>query len=127
MFRKLLVPVDGSENSLRALDVAIDFARRYGSKITVLYVAEPDVEATSIKKTVEKRIEPHGIPWEFRVRQYSSITSSVANEIIQEVISEGYDLIILGARGNTINEELLIGSTTLSVIINTTTSCSPNV
>ena len=122
MFRKLLVPVDGSENSLRALDLAIDFARRYGSKITILYVSEPNIDVSKIKKTVEERITPYGIQWEFKVKHYSPSTSSIANEIIQEIISEGYDLVILGARGNTINEELVIGSVALSVTINTTTS-----
>ncbi len=122
MFRRLLVPVDGSENSFRALDVAIDFARRYGSRITVLYVAEPGVDPAQIKERVEKKLEKAAVVWEFKVRQYTPVTSSIANEIIQEVISTGYDLVVLGARGNTINEDILIGSTALAVIINTSTS-----
>ncbi len=122
LFRRILVPVDGSENSLRALDVAIDFARRYGSKIIVLYVAEPDVDPSKIRELVEKRIGKHGVEWSFKVRQCTPTVSSIANEIIQEVIENGYDLVIMGARGNTANEELLIGSTALSVTINTSAS-----
>ncbi|MET1101952.1 MAG: universal stress protein [Pyrodictiaceae archaeon] len=122
MFRKILVPVDGSENSFRALDVAIDFAKRYGSKITVLYVVEQDINPDKVKASVAERLAPHSIQWEFKARRYSPATSSIANEIIQEVITGSYDLVIMGARGNTVNEELLVGSNTLSVIINAPSS-----
>jgi nucleotide-binding universal stress UspA family protein len=118
LFRKILVPIDGSENSLRALDVAVDFAKRYGSKLTVLYVVEPGTDVSTVKSIVEKRLAETHINYEFKARQFSPSTSSVANEIIQEVVEGGYDLIILGARGNTVNEELMIGSTVLSVLVN---------
>ena len=118
MFRKILVPIDGSENSLRALDVAVDFAKRYGSKLTVLYIVEPGVEVSSIKSMVEKRLMETHVSYEFKAKQFSPTSSSVANEIIQEVVNGGYDLVIMGARGNTVNEELMIGSTTLSVLVN---------
>ncbi len=118
MFRRILVPVDGSENSLRALDVAIDFAKRYGSRLTILYVAEQGVEVSSIKSMVEKRLAETHVSYEFKAKQFSPATSSVANEIIQEVVNGGYDLVVMGARGNTVNEELLIGSVALSILVN---------
>ena len=118
LFRKILVPVDGSENSLRALDMAVDFAKRYGSRVTVLYVAEPTVRPSDIKRVVEERLSKHSVSYEFKVKTYSPTTSSIANEILQEVLEGGYDLVVLGGRGNTVNEELLIGSTVLSVIVN---------
>ncbi len=118
LFRRILVPIDGSENSLRALDVAVDFAKRYGSKLTVLYVVEPGSDVTPVKSMVEKRLAETHVNYEFKARRYSPSTSSVANEIIQEVVEGGYDLVILGARGNTVNEELMIGSTVLSVLVN---------
>ncbi len=118
LFRKILVPIDGSENSLRALDVAVDFAQRYGSKLTVLYVVEQGVDVSSIRSMVEKRLAGKHINYEFKARQFSPTTSSVANEIIQEVVEGGYDLVVMGARGNTVNEELMIGSTALSILVN---------
>ncbi|GAT17827.1 universal stress protein [Secundilactobacillus silagei] len=39
MFEKILVPVDGSENAYRALDAAVDIAKHYDSKITVVAIA----------------------------------------------------------------------------------------
>ena len=41
MIGKILVVVDGSENSDRALDFALDIAEKYGAALTVLNVSEP--------------------------------------------------------------------------------------
>jgi len=38
---KILVAVDGSENSYRALDFALDIAEKYGASLTLLNVSEP--------------------------------------------------------------------------------------
>ncbi len=118
LFRKILVPVDGSDSSFRALDVALDFAQRYGSRVTVLHVAASGVDLDALKKRVEEKASEKGLDVEFKVRVFSGPTSSVSNEIINEIVEGGYDLVILGARGSTANEELLIGSTALSVVVN---------
>lgn len=41
MFKTILVPTDGSELSVKAIDAAIDFAKTHGAKIIGLAVAEP--------------------------------------------------------------------------------------
>ena len=122
LFRRILVPVDGSENSFRALEVALDFAKRYGSKVTVLHVAEGGIDTSKIRSSVEERARKAGLSVEFKVRRYSPATSSVANEIVQEVVEGGYDLVVMGARGSTANEDLLVGSTVLAVLVNAPTS-----
>lgn len=40
MIEKVLVAVDGSENSVRALDFGLDLAEKYGASLTVLNVSE---------------------------------------------------------------------------------------
>ena len=42
MYKNLLVPVDGSELSLRAMQASVDLARKLGAAITG-FVAEPDM------------------------------------------------------------------------------------
>lgn len=44
--KKILVPVDFSRHSLRALDYAVDFARPFDAEITMLHVVEPVAYAT---------------------------------------------------------------------------------
>jgi nucleotide-binding universal stress UspA family protein len=43
LIRNVLVAVDGSENSGRALDFALDFAEKYGAAVMILNVSEPPV------------------------------------------------------------------------------------
>ena len=43
MIRKVLVAVDGSENSGRALDFGLDLAEKFGATVTVLNVSESPV------------------------------------------------------------------------------------
>ena len=52
MIRKVLVAVDGSENSDRALDFALDLAEKYGAPLTVLNVSEsPAMGAVPMEPT----------------------------------------------------------------------------
>ena len=41
MFKHILVPIDGSETSLSAIDKAIGLARSFGSTVTAIYVIDP--------------------------------------------------------------------------------------
>ena len=52
MIGKILVGVDGSENSDRGLDFALDLAEKFGSAVTVLNVSEsPEMGAVSMEPT----------------------------------------------------------------------------
>ncbi|MCI2414567.1 MAG: universal stress protein [Candidatus Aramenus sp.] len=115
-FRRVLVPIDGSENSMRALDLAEDFSLRYGSKVTVIYVCHNCDDAEVIKKKVEERIG-NKIEYELKVVNAGK-DSSVANEILKAISEDTYDAVILGARGTSVNSDINIGSTALSIVVN---------
>jgi nucleotide-binding universal stress UspA family protein len=52
LIRNILVGVDGSENSYRAMDFALDFAEKYSAAVTVLNVSEsPAMGAVPIEPT----------------------------------------------------------------------------
>ncbi len=121
-FRRILVPVDGSELSLRALELALDLARRYGSRITVLHVKPTGANEKQVLDKVKERIENKGIPVSIKVREINPVKESIAKKILDELAEESYDIVVLGARGLTVSEELNIGSTALTVAINSTTT-----
>ncbi len=118
-FRRILVPVDGSQHSLRALEIAIDFAQRYGSRVTALLVIPKGCACgiDKIEELVRKRGEQVGIVVQFKVREYDPLKSSTAREIVKEAYEGSYDIIILGARGSTPEEEPEIGSVAVAVTI----------
>mgnify|MGYP000134590578 CR=1 FL=1 len=39
MFKKILVPVDGSEGSWRALDTAVELGKKFGGELHVINVS----------------------------------------------------------------------------------------
>ncbi len=45
LFEKILVPIDGSENAMRALDSAIQIAKNFNGKISLISVCEIEPEA----------------------------------------------------------------------------------
>ncbi len=114
-FRKLLVPVDGSELSVKALELALDFNMRYGSEVVVLNVCSACTEE-EVKGVIEKKLK-RKLPFNVKVRR-PSYDSSVANEILQEINEGSYDAVIMGARGLTSNPDIVTGSVALSVVAN---------
>jgi len=115
-FRRILVPVDGSESSLFALDLALDFARRYGSRITVLHVRVEGLGDKGVLDKAKRRASGKPVHVEFKERVCSPRSSSVASEILEEVYEGGYDAVIIGARGTTVSEDIQVGSTALSLV-----------
>jgi len=144
MFRKILVPLDGSEHSLRALETAIQVARKFDGKITLIHVYSvtvapmmmpepttltpsgvPVVTPAEISKMVEaarevgNRILKEG---EQKVESENIQVETIINEgnTVQEIIKvakEGtFDLIVMGVKGIGRLRELLVGSVSEGVI-----------
>lgn len=137
LFQKVLVPLDGSEHSLKALDVAIQIAKRFGGKITLVHVysvtalggvmpepsmatagvpvmAAPDVSRlVEVARKVASRILNDG---EQRVKTANVEVDKLLEEghTVQEIIrvaKEGnFELIVMGARGISRIREMLLGS-----------------
>lgn len=122
--RKILVPFDGSGHSISAVELALDWSRIYGSRIVAL-IAVPQGDKQA-KIHAEKLVEKlkmtgwnRGQSQEIKVIHYDPLKESPASVIVKEANEGGYDVVILGARGNTMYEDIVLGSTTLSVLHNT--------
>ncbi len=123
LFRKVLVPVDGSASSLKALDIGIDYAKRYGSKITVLIVDDGSIKnIEDVVSGVREKITKAGILADIKKAKLDPYTNSTPSKVVEEAIDGGYDLVIISARGRSLNPNISIGSVALSTVVNSPTS-----
>lgn len=132
--KRILVAVDGSEHSDKAVEVAAELARTHGGSVTVLHVV-PDVPvystppgleefsrlentyitqrdlmmsaATTLVDRAADRIENLGLDRpETRIQ-----TGSPANEIVEVAAELGADAVVMGSRGLGNLQSVLLGST----------------
>jgi nucleotide-binding universal stress UspA family protein len=142
-FRKVLACVDFSENSKRAAQRALEFAKRDGAPIEFLYVYQPlsdrapmadyfgisaelvtDEEMMSEKLAELKEFASgllEGSP-EVRHAEHVICCPSVARGIGEHARNHGFDLLSLGTRGRTGLKVLLLGTTAEKVIHSATCS-----
>ncbi len=125
--RKILVPLDGSSNSFRGLDTAINMARQCHATITGLYVAgivKPRIgepvsslekilleHAQKIMKKAKLKAAKKGILFFDRVSY-----GDEEKRIVDIAKRKNFDLIVIGSRGMGAAKEILLGSTSNYVL-----------
>lgn len=127
---KILVPLDFSACSKKALQYAVPFARQFGATLALLHVVQitypageftpPDTPALELElrdssqkqleALVEKEIQG-AVPTRTLVR-----TGPAAEEIVAIAKEEAVDLIILSTHGHTGFKRVLLGSTAEHVV-----------
>jgi nucleotide-binding universal stress UspA family protein len=122
---KILVPVDFSEHSARALEMAIDLAKAFGAEIHLLhcYQVQPlsispygIVLPESFDRDVRQAAERRADEWSTKVTLEGievevSLSSRFPSLEISETASEiGADLIVMGTRGLSGIRHVLLGS-----------------
>jgi nucleotide-binding universal stress UspA family protein len=132
-FKKVLLPVDGSNNSRRAMEHANSLSAIMGAEILLLYVTDaipkfikgkPLEEAEKAQKEeADVVLTPyHAFLTENKV-QYSVMVLpgfKVWHMICQVAQDEGCDLIIMGSRGRGDWEGAMLGSVTHRVLAHCT-------
>jgi nucleotide-binding universal stress UspA family protein len=140
LFSKILVPIDGSEPSFHAADIASNIANKFNSEIIVRYVVvapSPSEYANLTGLVTPKQIDmiienakKQARDWfnriDDRIKEKNPnikvstnvILTGVAvyGEIIQYAEKENIDLIVIGTRGRSGIKKLLLGSTASGVV-----------
>lgn len=137
MFKKILIPTDGSPLSAQAANKGVCFAREIGAEVVALYVTQPfaatvgfdgmaaayaitdedydktaNEQAQQYVKAVLDRAETAG------VKATGKVVSNfnVADGLVQAAAEEGCDLIFIGSHGRSGLSRLLLGSVTIKVL-----------
>lgn len=128
MITKILLGYDGSASAERALGFALETAQRYAAELHVLAVARPPDLGTEIE--VEPVIERELKHYESvlaaigdRIRGASVTTRSEvavghpAEQLLRYAEQHGIDHIVVGNRGRSLFERLVLGSIARQVIV----------
>ena len=125
MYSKILVGIDGSEASRRALRTAIELAGTHGATVHALGVEEhlPHYAATAgeveeakeeqdtffgrVMEDARRVAQEHGVPLTTEVR-----AGNAAQQIVLAASEGSADLIVLGAKGHSVIRDFLLGTTT---------------
>jgi len=117
--KKILVPLDGSKNSLRGLKKAIYLAKEHKASLAFIYVVHqiPKSEGKIIRElgitsneptfllTARMLAKKNGIPSSDRV-----VTGDPGHAILDYSNTHNVDLIVIGARGLSAYKEIFLGS-----------------
>jgi nucleotide-binding universal stress UspA family protein len=126
MFKHVLVALDGSDYSQTALPTAIEVTRKFGADLFVLHVAEHDrgrsvvypeetaAEAMQLVGRAVKVARDAGVAAKGELHDVAA--GHVAAAIVQTAEANDVDLIVMGSRGLSDIQGLLLGSVTHKVM-----------
>lgn len=135
-FKNILVPVDGSEFSMRALEYAVQIVKRFNSKLIALHVvpssirydffmSKKDYEMNSPFNQVLQLSYMEALKWFEDVKEKIDVEfttdviiaeESIVKEIIEYSERENIDLIVIGTRGRTGFKKVFLGSVASGVL-----------
>ena len=126
MFKHILVAIDGSSYSQKALPTAIEVAQKFASDVFILHVSEHDrgraaiysietpAEATRLVADAVKSVRDAGITAKGELKEVAA--GHVAKAIMETAGANKIDLVVMGSRGLSDVQGLLLGSVTHKVL-----------
>mgnify|MGYP003175495304 FL=1 len=133
MFKKILVPVDGSQTSWKALDTARSLAEKYDGRLLVITVMIPYGSGSFLQMSLDQTlIDQNNAAMkkaDFATLdmakdklgsyagdvEYLEETGNPAELILDACKEKGCDTIVIGSRGLSGVEEFLLGSVSSKV------------
>ena len=124
--KKILVPMDGSKNSMRGLDEAIYLARQCHAIITGLYVIPISNSTDSQISNLEKYLLDNASKFMSKAKTHAAQNGIIFDDtiihgdegpkIISYANNKSYDIIVIGSRGMGSIKEMFLGSTSNYVL-----------
>jgi nucleotide-binding universal stress UspA family protein len=131
-FRRMLIPLDGSESSLKAARFGLRLARREGCPVTAVHIVDEENAADLARYAdcpvaeIIARMERSGEGYLEPVREWarsqgisfsSEVRVGIPHRVLLEMAAEsGTDLIVMGTVGRRGPRRVLVGSVTERVI-----------
>ena len=130
MFKNILVPVDGSDHALHALDVACDLAQKYAATLRLVHAYPPIfiegmMGSDDIEAIIATRAKAGDAILQRAVEHIQGRVTDVTTElreapdaeaILEEAEVRHCDLIVMGTRGLGRLAGLLLGSVSQKVV-----------
>lgn len=131
MIHHIVVGTDGSEPSIHAAHASADLAQKYGAKVTIVTVLEAaDALQTSFAAIqsdqyieAAKVVQAEAEARTARVFEEQGVTFQTRREVghpVERIVAVAKevdgDLIVIGGRGRSVFQSLLVGSVTTGVL-----------
>jgi nucleotide-binding universal stress UspA family protein len=125
--RKILVPIDFSNNSMNALQTAVAMAKRHGADLKLLHVfdidntlypednmdrnSNPDIAIKSLSRLATSVKGGDGVNCAI-----AYVSGYIPNAILQTAKTDGSTIIVMGKNGNSGHREMYAGSNSYDVV-----------
>ncbi len=130
MLKKILVTLDGSEFSERALPYAVELAQKFSAELEMIWVLQPaiimsDFGATAYENlfyleekeaTTYLRARQHELQEKGLTVHYKLLQGTVADVIINQAIADNVDLIVMSTHGRSGFSRWIYGSVATKVL-----------
>jgi universal stress protein A len=134
--KRILVPIDFSEQSRKAMEYALSFARQFNAEVLLLHIIEiaplaapawpvspiPMIHDVTTQASLRESAAKQLAGWRQEITSQARVKASVREgisahaEIVAAASDGNFDLVILGTQGRTGLSHLLIGSTAERVV-----------
>jgi len=126
--KRILVPIDFSEQSRKAMQYALSFARQFNAEVLLLHVMEfapvatsasplPIIQDEMARVTLRESAAKQLAEWRNEIGSHVAARASVRDgisahaEIVKAATEGNIDLIMLGTQWRTVVAQLLMGMT----------------
>jgi nucleotide-binding universal stress UspA family protein len=129
VFSRMLVAIDGSDESMGAADYAISISKEYNAELYALHVIRADVDIfgppensefmTRMRNDGEKyldKVELKAHEKNVQIKTHIISTMNISGGIIDYVEDNNIDLIVIGSRGRSEFKKLLLGSVASHIV-----------